>query len=426
VSVTDAGAQGNGDSSDANIAPQGLFVTFTSKATNLATDANGAVSDVFVVSAPDRTTGNTAAPTATIAQADQPQAVIGEQFIQFVVTYNDDVDLAPTSFDSSDVTVTPPGGGAALPVELVTSTGSGTQAKVVYRIQAPGGTVDDADAGQYTVNIQANQVQDANGNSVAAGALSPVTVTPAAASGPDLVPSIPTAPPAAVGGSKGQVKVVVTNQGDQPVPKKSSMNLQLWLSSDGTIDANDTLLVQQTKKFSAKPGKGKKYTLKYTYNAPAGGPNYQLLAFADAGSTIAESRENNNVASAAVVVAPPFIDFATTVNTIKATAVSGKKFTVPVTITNNGNVPSKGTATFTILATTHDAPGNSDDVSVTTVTKPLNVKNGKSKKLKLTVLLPTLAPGNYRFIVSTAFTGNLADAVAINDIGISPNPTAVA
>jgi hypothetical protein len=392
----------------------------------VATDGNGAVPDVFVVSAPDRTTGNTNPPTATIAQADQPQAVIGEQFIQFVVTYNDDVDLATTSFDSSDVTVTPPGGGAAIPAELVSSTGSGTSAKVTYRIQAPGGDVDDADAGQYTVNVQANQVQDANGNPVAAGALAPVTVTPAAATGPDLVATIPTAPPSAVGGSKGSVKVVVTNQGDQPVPKKSTMNLQLFLSADGTVDAGDTLLVQQTKKFSAKPGKGKKFNLKYVYDAPAGGPNYQLLAVADAANTIAESRENNNVGSAAVVVAPPFIDFATTVNTIKGTAVSGKKFTVPVTITNNGNVPSKGTATFTILATTHDAPGNPDDISVNTVTKPLNVKNGKSKKLKLTVLLPTLTPGNYRFIVSTAFTGNLADAVAINDVGISPNPTAVA
>jgi hypothetical protein len=381
---------------------------------------------VFVVSAPDRTTGNTNAPTATIAQADQPQAVIGEQFIQFVVTYNDDVDLATTSFSSGDITVTPPGGGVGLPVELVSSTGSGTSAKVTYRIQAPGGTVDDADAGQYTVNIQANEVQDANGNAVAAGALAPVTVTPAAASGADLVPTIPTAPPSAVDGSKGKVKIVVTNQGDQPTPKGATMNLQLWLSADGTVDANDTLLAQQTKKFSAKPTKGKKFSLKYTYTAPAGGPNYQLLAVADATNTIPESRENNNVASAPVVVAPPFIDFATTVNSITATAVSGKKFSVPVTLTNNGNVPSKGTATFTILATTHDAPGSLDDTTITTVTKPLNVKNGKSKKLKLSVLLPTLAPGNYRFIVSTAFTGNLADNVAINDVGISPNPTAVA
>jgi hypothetical protein len=276
--------------------------------------------------------------------------------------------------------------------------------------------VDDADAGQYTVNIQANQVQDANGNAVAAGALAPVTVTPAAATGPDLVASIPTAPPSAVGGSKGKVKLVVTNQGDQPVPKKSTMNLQLWLSTDGTVDANDVLLAQQTKKFN----------LKYTYDAPAGGPNYQLLAVADATNTIAESRENNNVGSAAVVVAPPFVDFATAVGALKPTAVAGRKFSVPVTLTNNGNVPAKGTGTFSIVASTDDVLGNGDDVAITPVTKTVNVKNGKSKKIKLGVVLPTLAAGSYRFIVTTAFSGNLADTNAANDTGVSTNATAVA
>ena len=425
VSVSEAGAEGNGASTDANIAPQGLFVAFTSAATNLAgADANGAVTDAFVVSAPDRSAGNTNAPTAAAA-ATQPQATIGDAFLQFAVTYTDDVDLAPTSFDSGDITVTPPGGGAAIPAELVSSSGSGTSATVTYRIPAPGGVVDDADAGAYTINVQPDQVKDANGNSVAAAGLGPVTVTPAAATGPDLVPTIPDAIPSAVGGSKGRARVVVTNQGDQPVPRGAMMTLQLWLSADGTVDANDRMLVQQNKRFSAKPGQARRFNMRYTYDAPAGGPNYQLLAVADAANAIAESREFNNVGSAAVTVAPPYVELGTAVGAVRPTAAAGRRFTLPVTLTNNGNVPAIGSATFTVVASADDVLGNADDVAVPAVTKNVNVRNGRFRRVPVSFLLPTLAGGNYRFFVTTVFNGNYADAITTNDSDSADNLVAV-
>jgi Tol biopolymer transport system component len=232
VSTTTAGAQGNGDSSDANVAPGGQFVAFTSNATNLdANDANNA-SDAFVATAPDRQTGNTNPPAASISQADQPPASTGEQFLQFVVTYTDDVDLATTSFDNNDITVTAPGGGSPVAAERVSSVGSGTSAKVTYRIPAPGGTLDPADDGLYTLNVQANQVADANGNFVPATTLPAVQVTVTPPDGPDLTVTIPDTLPSAVGGSRGRARVVVTNSGNQPVPRRSSMTLTLYLSAD--------------------------------------------------------------------------------------------------------------------------------------------------------------------------------------------------
>lgn len=425
VSVSEAGAEGNGASTDANIAPQGLFVAFTSAATNLAgPDANGAVTDAFVASAPDRSAGNTNAPTAAAAAA-QPPATIGDAFLQFSVTYTDDVDLAPTSFDSSDVTITVPGG-ATVPAELVSSTGSGTSATVTYRIPAPSdGVVDDTDAGAYTINIQPNQVMDANGNSVAAGSLAPVTVTPAASTGPDLVPTIPDPIPSAVGGSKGRARVVVTNQGDQPVPRGSMMTLQLYLSADGTIDANDRMLVQQTKRFAAKPGQARRFNLRYTYDAPAGGPNYQLLASVDATNTIAESREFNNVGSAPVTVAPPYIELGTSVGAVRPTGVAGRRFVLPVTLTNNGNVPAIGTATFSVVASSDDIFGNADDVEVPAAAKNVKIRNGRFRRVPVSFLMPTLAAGNYRFFVTTAFNGNFADAITTNDTDFADNLVAV-
>ena len=425
VSSNDAGQQGNGNSSDANVAPGGTFVAFTSAAANLDPQDGNGVADAFVATAPDRQTGNTLPPTASIAQADQPPTSTGEAFLQFVVTYADDVDLATTSFDNNDITVTLPGGGAAVAAEKVSSVGSGKSAKVTYRIPAPGGSLDPADDGQYVLNVQGNQVLDANGNAVAAASLPAVQVTVTPPDGPDLVASIPDTLGAVVGGSKGRARVVVTNQGNQPVPRGSQMTLTLYLSTDGTVSTDDVQVATTTKRFAAKPTKAKRYTMRYLYDAPAGGPSYQLLAVADATNTITESRENNNVAAAPVNVAPPFVELGTAVGAVRPTALVGRRFSLPVTLTNNGNVPAKGPATFSIVASTDDVLGNGDDVAVTPLTKNVNVKNGKSKRVNLSFPLTTLAAGTYRFFVTTAFQGTPADTISTNDTDSADNTVIV-
>lgn len=429
VSLTNDGQQSNGRSSDANVAPQGLFVAFTSEASNLtANDANGAVPDAFVAQAPDRQTGNTNPPTAAAVQADQPPAALGSPFLDLTVTYSDDVDLATTTFDSNDVTITAPGG-TPQPATLLSSAGSGRLARVTYRIPAPGGVLDEADNGAYTVTVNADEVKDANGNSVAAGALAPLTVLVTAADGPDLVPSFPLTVPAAVGGSRAKVRVIVTNNGTQPPPRGARMTLSLFLSADGTVDSQDVLVGQVTKKFNAKPTRSKRYTIKGTFNTPAGGPNYQLLAVADSTNTIAESREFNNTAATPVTVAPAFVDLATNVGAPRRpTAVAGRPFVLPVTIVNNGNVPAKGTATYVVVASTDDVLGNADDVLVTAtpITRRLSVTNGKTKRVPLRFAAPTLA-GSYRFFVTTTFTGiTLADTNAANDTDVTDAPVTVA
>jgi Tol biopolymer transport system component len=429
ISVNETtGEQGNGASTDANVAPGGRFVAFTSAATNLAAgDTNGAVNDAFVGGAPNRDPGTTNPPTATIVPGNQPPATLGSPFLQFTVTYSDDVDLAPASFDGGDITVTPPGG-APLPVQFVGISGGGTSANVTYQIAAPGGVLDEADNGAYTINVVGGQVADANGNFVAAGPLTPVTVTVTAASGPDLVPSFPEAVPPAVGLSKAKVRVLVANQGDQPTPKGARMTLALYLSADGTVDANDVLVGQVTKKLKLRPQQAKRFTVKGVYNTPAGGPDYQLLAVADSTGAIPESREFNNTAATAVNVQPAFVDLRTTVGApTRPTAIAGRPFVLPVTVENLGNVAAKGTATYTVVASTDDVLGNADDVLVTTtpITKRLSVKNAKTKRVPLKFTAPVA--GSYRFFVTTTFTGDtLADTNTGNDTDSGDAPVTVA
>jgi subtilase family serine protease len=289
--------------------------------------------------------------------------------------------------------------------------------------------LDEADNGAYTINVVGGQVQDANGNSVPAGPLTPVNVLVTAANGPDLVPSFPEAIPAAVGGSKARVRVLVTNNGDQPTPRGARMTLAVYLSADGTVDQNDVLVGQVTKKLKLRPAQAKRFVVKGAYNTPAGGPDYQLLAVADSTNTIPESREFNNTVATSVTVAPAFVDLKTTVGTpTRPTAIAGRPFVLPITVENLGNVPAKGTATYNVIASADGVLGNADDILVTTtpITKRLSVTNGKTKRVPLKFAAPTVA-GSYTFFVTTTFTGDtLADTNPDNDSDGSDAPVTVA
>ena len=415
VSANTAGAPANGASRDAFVAPQGRFIVFSSAASDLVTgDANG-TSDVFVATTPDRTTATTAPPTASISQADQPSNTTGATTLQFTVAYADDVDLATTSFDNNDVTLTLPGG-TVLPATRVSSVGSGRNARVTYAVAAPGGTVDEADNGLYTVTIQPNAVADANGNFVAAGPLPQIQITAVPPDGPDLTAAIPDALPAAVSGSKGRARVVVANAGNQAVPRRSRMTVSLWLSQDSLFDAGDTLLARQTKAFKANPGQARRFNMKYVYPAVAASQQFQVLAVADELGTIQESREQNNVGAQPVIVAPPFVDVALT--TGAATTV-GPRWRVPVTLVNNGNVPAKGTMTFRVLASA-DNVLDAGDTEVVSLPKRLSLKPGKPRTMVLSFpRSTTLAAGNYFFVVQGNWGGTIADNNLANNTDVS-------
>jgi hypothetical protein len=91
-------------------------------------------------------------------------------------------------------------------------------------------------------------------------------------------------------------------------------------------------------------------------------------------------------------------------------------------------VPAVGTVTYNVIASTDDVPGNADDVLVTTtpLTKTVNVKNGKTKKSSVKVILPTLV-GSYRFFVTATFAGtSLADNNTTNNTDSTDNSATIA
>jgi TolB protein len=424
VSANQAGASANGASHDAFVAPEGRYIVFSSAAADLVTtgDANGVV-DVFVATTPNRQAGDTAPPTASISQADQPSNVTGATTLEFTVSYADDTDLATTSFGDNDVTLTLLDG-TVVNATRVSSVGSGQSAKVTYSVPAPGGTVDEADNGLYTVTVRANGVTDANNNSVVAGALPQIQVTAVPADGPDLVATVPDALPSAVSGSRGRARVVVANSGNQAVPKRSRMTLSLWLSQDALFDSSDTLLVRQTKPFQAKPGQAKRFNMKYVYPTVSASQQYQLLAVADETGTILESREQNNVGSQPVLVAPPFVDIAATVGAVPAAAAAGQRMRVPVSLINNGNVTAKGPVTFRILASA-DNVLDSGDTEVLSLPKNVALKPGKARVMPLSFRMPAVAAGTYFFVVQANWGGAVGDTNTANNTDAGDNQVVV-
>ena len=78
------------------------------------------------------------------------------------MTYGDNQAVDVTSLASSNVTVSPPSGGAALSAAFVSASPStdGTPVTATYSITPPGGSWTSADNGTYAVNLQAGQVAD--------------------------------------------------------------------------------------------------------------------------------------------------------------------------------------------------------------------------------------------------------------------------
>jgi uncharacterized protein (TIGR03437 family) len=114
-------------------------------------------------------------PTAAATPANVTTA--GASSYTFTVTYTDDIAINVATINADDVRVTGPNGFNAAPTFVnVDNNTNGTPRIGTYQITPPGGSWDTADNGAYNVVMQASQVFDTSGNSVAAGNVGSFTV----------------------------------------------------------------------------------------------------------------------------------------------------------------------------------------------------------------------------------------------------------
>lgn len=97
-------------------------------------------------------------------------------------------------------------------------------------------------------------------------------------------------------GDQGEVRLVVSNQGEQKAT--GSLKISLFASTDTILDSNDQLLnTLERPAFNLSSSLSKTYTLKFTNPESVAPGAYYLLADIDGENVIAESNENNLVST---------------------------------------------------------------------------------------------------------------------------------
>lgn len=248
--------------------------------------------------------------------------------------------------------------------------------------------------------------------------------TPAPTPTPTPAPTLPasplsltyvsTLPVGAVGGTRGTVKVRLTNVSGTEF--SGPVRVDIYASSDGTMSSDDMLVGTVTVK-SLKLGIGgtKVITLKLTYSSSLPEGSYYMVAAATATSTNTAAAQ---VASKAPVsVTPPTVDLATMFSsTTPITVTPGRSSVASVTITNTGDVTAKGTFGLSLYASTDQTLDVGDELLAALTGRKLNLKAGHSLTLRVHFSAPkNAAGGTYYLIAATSSSTNPSDSNANND-----------
>lgn len=119
---------------------------------------------------------DTTPPTATLSSA-KSITTPGKSPYTFQVTYTDDVDVYYYSLHTGNLVVTGPNGfKQTATLVSVSQSSDGPSLVATYQITPPGGSWAAADAGTYTVTLEASQVRDTSGNFIASKTLGTFSV----------------------------------------------------------------------------------------------------------------------------------------------------------------------------------------------------------------------------------------------------------
>jgi len=199
-------------------------------------------------------------------------------------------------------------------------------------------------------------------------------------------------PSSVIAGQKAAVSETITIT-DSGAAYDASQTTQLFLSTGTTIDGNSVALpAKLTKTEKLKVGARTSFKLSLK-SLPASVPDgtYHVLA------QVTDHQGNTTVAASlgTITVAPREINLALTLPKFAAAERGGKKFTETLGISNSGNVPATGTVPIEVFASPDGLL--SDATQLPTPPKKLNVKNGKSENVSLSLTAP--ASGTSDFLI---------------------------
>ena len=227
-------------------------------------------------------------------------------------------------------------------------------------------------------------------------------------------------PPAAIKGAATKTKVRITNAGQTPLLGAASVGL--YLSPDTWLDPEDVLVGTLPKNLKLKPGGSKVFALPITFPATIVDGNYHLLAWADAGKTVAEPNEANNVGASAapVTLAAPFRELSVSIGQMSVAPAPSRRGLATLLVRNTGNVPAAGPLGIELRASADNVPDAGDPLLLTTA-KMIKIKPGASKLIKLRFLPSSLSSGAYYVTATIDTAGAFAEPNETDNVAVSGN-----
>ncbi len=243
------------------------------------------------------------------------------------------------------------------------------------------------------------------------------TTTRSISIGPDLVVSALTAPADAAAGATISVGETTANSGAGPAGASST---GVYLSTNSTLDAADVLLGSRSVPALGAGGTSATTT---TVTIPSGTATglYYLIAIADVGGVVAESKETNNTRSRPIDVGA---DLLVSVLTVPATGAAAATISVSDTTSNQGAAAAVASTTAFHLSA-NSTFGSGDVLIGSRPVPPLGGGGTSSASTPLTIPAATV-PGTYYVLGVADAAGVVAESrennnTAARTIAIGPD-----
>lgn len=215
--------------------------------------------------------------------------------------------------------------------------------------------------------------------------------------------------------ASGPARVTIANTGNQTA--KGTIQITEFLSTNSdSVSAGAQQVATVKRNINLKAGKSTVVAVPgFKYPSNLSGQYFVVAQVTDVKGITESDTSNNLGASSAVNIAAPFVDLHNLfTGPLPATLTPGKHTTLQVPVSNDGNIAAHGVATITVSASTSSSGANA--TTLTTIKRPIAIGAGKTAKLAVPFLVPTLSSGTYYVVTNVSLA---ADANAANNTGIS-------
>ncbi|TAK35367.1 MAG: CxxxxCH/CxxCH domain-containing protein [Chloroflexota bacterium] len=241
-----------------------------------------------------------------------------------------------------------------------------------------------------------------------------IIVLPINVTAPDLVPTSLTVPAAGVSGEPVLVSYTVANQGSgDALPSWSD---RIYLSTDGALDASDTLLKSVIQAQATSAGGSYTATDQSVTLPTIMGSYYLILAVNDSGQ-ILETNSSNNVIVQPINISAP--DLAPASFTVPATGVSGEPLLVSYTVANQGSGDALPSWSDRIYLSADSAVDASDTLLRSVTQAQAAPAGGGYTVTDQSISLPTVM-GSYYLILSVNDSSQVYETDRTNNVIVQP------